>query len=85
MAVATAIHTEPQMKTFRLPKMSPIRPQNRRKHPNVRVYDETIHWTLDAGMFNSRPMVGRIMTTAWIPSVYTNVSIPGGVVRMHGT
>lgn len=43
IAVATANHTEPHTKTFRFPKMSPILPQNRRRHPNVRVYDETIH------------------------------------------
>ena len=76
MAVATATQAEPHMKILRLPKMSPILPQNKRKHPNVRVYDEMIHWTLAEGISRSLPMVGKMMTTAWIPRVYNWMSVP---------
>lgn len=49
--------------------MSAMRPQSKRKQPNVRLYADTTHCSRESGMSKCRPIVGRTMTTAWPDTV----------------
>lgn len=68
--MVTATKALPRMKMMRLPNRSAMRPHSSRKQAKVNEYAETIHWSRLSGMSSSLPMVGRMITMAWIDSVY---------------
>lgn len=71
--VVAATQADPSTKILRFPYRSAMRPQSSRKQPKVRAYAETTHCWRESGMPISRPIVGRIMTTAWMDKVCSSV------------